>query len=299
MQPGRDIAALLDIMARLRDPDTGCAWDVVQTFETIAPYTVEEAHEVADAIARGDLDDLCDELGDLLLQVVFHARMAEEAGHFAFPDVVEAITTKMIRRHPHVFGPEEGRSPEMAKGQWRRIKAEEKAERRTRRAAAGRAEPGSLLDEVPAGLPALARAVKLQDAAGAVGFDWNDPKAVIAKIREELDELEAEVDAGAGEAAVAGELGDVLFALANLGRHLKVDPDGALRSTNEKFRRRFAFIERALAAEGRSPAEASLVEMEALWQRAKTESQIVHREMPPDRSPGDIGAQTGYRFGQP
>jgi ATP diphosphatase len=299
MQPGRDIADLLQIMARLRDPETGCAWDMAQTFETIAPYTIEEAHEVADAIARGDLDDLCDELGDLLLQVVFHARMAEEAGRFAFADVVEAITAKMIRRHPHVFGPEEGRSPEMAKGQWRRIKAEEKAERRARRSAAGRADAGGLLDDVPAGLPALARAVKLQDAAGAVGFDWNDPKAVIAKIREEIDELEAEVDAGAGEAAVADELGDVLFALANLGRHLKVDPDGALRSTNEKFRRRFAFIERALGAEGRSPAEASLAEMEALWQRAKTEVKIVHREKLQDRSPGDIVAQTGYRFGQP
>jgi ATP diphosphatase len=187
----------------------------------------------------------------------------------------------------------------MAKGQWRRIKAEEKAERRARRAAAGLTETGGLLDDVPAGLPALARAVKLQDAAGAVGFDWNDPKAVIAKIREEIDELEAEVDAGAGEAAIAGELGDVLFALANLGRHLKVDPDGALRSTNEKFRRRFAFIERALAAGGRSPAEASLAEMEELWQRAKTESKIVHRQTPPDGSPGDIVSQTGYRFGQP
>lgn len=270
MQPGRDITALLAIMARLRDPETGCAWDVRQTFETIAPYTLEEAHEVADAIARGDLADLCDELGDLLLQVVFHARMAEEAGAFAFPDVVEAITAKMIRRHPHVFGPEEARSPEMAKGSWARIKAEEKAAKAARRAAAGMTEAESLLDDVPVALPALQRAVKLQDKAGSVGFDWNDPKAVIAKIREELDELEAEVDGGAGRAAVEGELGDVLFALANLGRHVGVDPDAALRATNEKFRRRFGHIERVLAAEGRGPKDASLDEMEALWQAAKT-----------------------------
>lgn len=268
MQPGRDITALLDIMARLRDPRTGCAWDVVQTFESIAPYTIEEAYEVADAISRGDLDDLRDELGDLLLQVVFHARMAEEAGRFAFPDIVQAITEKMIRRHPHVFGPEEVRSPEMAKGAWKAIKAQEKAARRFKRGAIGEA-PG-LLDDVPVAMPPLARAVKLQDVAGSVGFDWNDPKAVIAKIREELDELEAEIDGGGASSAVEGELGDVLFALANLGRHLKVDPDSALRATNEKFRRRFGYIERTLAAEGRSPRETSLADMEALWQRAKS-----------------------------
>jgi ATP diphosphatase len=270
MQPGRDISRLLEIMARLRDPETGCAWDVVQTFETIAPYTLEEAYEVADAIARGDLADLRDELGDLLLQVVFHARMAEEAGAFAFPDVVEAITTKMIRRHPHVFGPAEGRSPEMAKGQWQRIKAEEKAERQARRAARGEGADEGLLADVPVAMPPLARAVKLQDKAGSVGFDWNDPRAVIAKIREELDELEAEIDGRTATAAAESELGDVLFALANLARHLKIDPDAALRSTNEKFRRRFGYIERALAADGRGPAEATLDEMEALWQAAKT-----------------------------
>jgi ATP diphosphatase len=270
MQPGRDISRLLEIMARLRDPETGCAWDVVQTFETIAPYTLEEAYEVADAIARGDLADLRDELGDLLLQVVFHARMAEEAGAFAFPDVVEAITTKMIRRHPHVFGPAEGRSPEMAKGQWQRIKAEEKAERRARRAARGEGADEGLLADVPVAMPPLARAVKLQDKAGSVGFDWNDPRAVIAKIREELDELEAEIDGRTATAAAESELGDVLFALANLARHLKIDPDAALRSTNEKFRRRFGYIERALAADGRGPAEATLDEMEALWRAAKT-----------------------------
>ncbi|HUG61129.1 MAG TPA: nucleoside triphosphate pyrophosphohydrolase [Methylomirabilota bacterium] len=270
MQPGRDITALLDIMARLRDPQTGCAWDVMQTFESIAPYTIEEAYEVADAISRGDLDDLRDELGDLLLQVVFHARMAEEAGRFAFPDIVQAITKKMIRRHPHVFGPEDARSPEMAKGVWKAIKAQEKATRRAKRGTMGDA-PG-ILDDVPVAMPPLARAVKLQDVAGSVGFDWNDPKAVIAKIREELDELEAEIDGSGALSAVEGELGDVLFALANLGRHLKVDPDSALRATNEKFRRRFGYIEKALAAEGRSPREASLADMEALWQRAKSDA---------------------------
>lgn len=271
MEPGRTIDRLIDIMARLRDPRTGCAWDVEQTFETIAPYTLEEAHEVADAIARGDREDIRDELGDLLLQVVFHARIAEEEGAFAFPDVVEAITAKMIRRHPHVFGPEEARSPRMAKDQWKRIKAEEKAERAARRRAAGLdTEEGGLLHDIPGALPALARAVKLQDRAGSVGFDWNDPRAVIAKIREELDELEAELDGGGVADRLTDELGDVLFAFANLARHLGLDPDAALRSTNEKFVRRFRYIERSLAAAGRSPREATLAEMEALWTEAKT-----------------------------
>ncbi|MBH0237022.1 nucleoside triphosphate pyrophosphohydrolase [Methylobrevis albus] len=271
MQHGRDIDDLLAIMAALRDPDHGCPWDVEQDFASIAPYTIEEAYEVADAIARGDLDDLRDELGDLLLQVVFHARMAEEAGNFAFADVVEAITAKMIRRHPHVFGDEDARSAGMAKGAWNRIKAAEKAARRARRAERGLPDdtgPG-LLGEVAAAQSALPRAVKLQAKAATVGFDWGDPKLVIAKIREELDELEAEIDAGSDRTTIAGELGDVLFAFANLARHLDVDPDMALRLTNEKFVRRFGYIERALAAAGRSPAEASLDEMEALWQQAK------------------------------
>ncbi|WP_237151789.1 nucleoside triphosphate pyrophosphohydrolase [Oryzibacter oryziterrae] len=272
MQPGRDIGTLIEIMRRLRDPQTGCAWDVEQTFETIAPYTLEEAHEVAEAIARGDRHDICDELGDLLLQVVFHARMAEEEGAFAFPDVVEAITTKMIRRHPHVFGPEEARSPQMAKGAWARIKAEEKAEKAARRGETAAPAAASLLDDVPVAIPALMRAVKLQDKAGSVGFDWNDPKAVIAKIREELTELEAEIDGAGDRPAIEGELGDVLFALANLGRHLGIDPEGAVRVTNEKFRRRFSYIERRLADAGRQPKEASLAEMEALWQAAKSEA---------------------------
>ncbi|KPL50794.1 nucleoside triphosphate hydrolase [Prosthecomicrobium hirschii] len=272
MTPSRDIHRLIEIMAALRHPETGCPWDVEQDFRSIAPYTVEEAFEVADAIERGDPDDLREELGDLLLQVVYHARMAEEAGTFDFGAVVEAITTKMIRRHPHVFGDEIARSAGMAKGAWNRIKAEEKALKAARRATRGLAEAApSLLDDVPAGMPGLVRAVKLQDKAGTVGFDWNDPKAVIAKIREELDEIEAEIDRTPRDlSATEAELGDVLFAVANLARHLKLDPEAALRVTNEKFRRRFAHIEAVLAARGSSPAEASLDEMEAIWQEAKT-----------------------------
>ena len=276
MQPGRDISVLIDIMARLRDPKAGCAWDIQQTFETIAPYTIEEAYEVAEAIARGDRHDICDELGDLLLQVVFHARMAEEEGAFAFPDVVEAVTRKMIRRHPHVFGPEEARTPHLVKGLWEKIKAEEKAEKAARH---GGEMPRSLLDAVSVAMPPMLRAVKLQQKAGTVGFDWNDPRAVVAKIREELDELEAEMDRADREeldkaearASIEAELGDVLFALANLGRHLDIDPDAAVRATNEKFRKRFSYIERKLEETGRRPEEATLDEMEALWQEAKSE----------------------------
>nr|HMN87427.1 nucleoside triphosphate pyrophosphohydrolase [Bauldia sp.] len=245
MQPSRDIARLIEIMAALRDPVSGCPWDQVQTFATIAPYTVEEAHEVAEAIARNDMDDLRDELGDLLLQVVYHARMAEEAGAFAFPDVVEAITAKMIRRHPHVFGDETARAAGAAKGFWEKIKAEEKRARVARDGVA----PAGLLDGVATGLPPLQRAVKLQAKAATVGFDWNDPRAVLAKLREEIDEVEAELDAGPeGRARAAGEVGDLLFAVANLARHLDVDPDQALRGTNVKFVRRFGAIEAALAA---------------------------------------------------
>lgn len=276
MQPGRDISVLIDIMARLRTPGTGCAWDLQQTFETIAPYTIEEAYEVAEAIARGDRHDICDELGDLLLQVVFHARMAEEEGTFAFPDVVEAITRKMIRRHPHVFGPTVARTPHLVKGLWEKIKAEEKAEKAARH---GGEIPKGLLDAVSIAMPPMLRAVKLQQKAGTVGFDWNDPRAVLAKIREELDELEAEMDSadreetGKAEArtAIEAELGDVLFALANLGRHLDIDPEAAVRATNEKFRKRFSYIERKLEEAGRRPENATLEEMEALWQEAKTE----------------------------
>ena len=269
MQPSRDIGRLIEIMAALRDPATGCPWDVVQNFATIAPYTVEEAHEVADAIARGDLSDLRDELGDLLLQVVYHARMAEEIGAFAFPDVVEAITTKLIRRHPHVFGDEDARAAGAAKGFWEKAKAEEKRAR----AESLDGVPGKgLLEDVAPGLPALQRAVKLQAKASTVGFDWNDPRAVLAKLREEIDEIEAELaHAPVDSGRAADEVGDLLFAVANLARHLEIDPDQALRRTNAKFVRRFGAIEAALAAGGRSPAEASLDEMEALWQGAKAD----------------------------
>jgi ATP diphosphatase len=260
MTPSRDIARLLEIMARLRDRQTGCPWDVEQTFQTIAPYTVEEAYEVSEAIARNDMRDLCDELGDLLLQVVYHAQMASEIGAFEFGDVVQAITAKMIRRHPHVFGDADARAAGAAKGQWDRIKAEEKRARGD--------QPKRLLDAVPVAIPALMRAIKLQQKASTVGFDWNAPKAVLAKIREELDEIEAEIEAGSPE-RLADEVGDLLFAAANLARHLKVDADQALSGTNTKFVRRFSAIEDGLAAEGRTPKDATLDEMEALWQRAK------------------------------
>src|SRR5579871_4175977 len=263
MTPSREIGRLLEIMAALRTPGTGCPWDLAQNFSTIAPYTLEEAYEVADAIARGDLVDLKDELGDLLLQVVFHARMAEEQGAFDFGDVVQAITEKLIRRHPHVFGDEQSRTPQAVEGLWERIKAEEKAARPNR-------GEESALAGVPVALPALTRALKLQEKAGKVGFDWNDVGAVLAKIREEIAEVEEEI-AGGSEQSLPGEVGDLIFAVVNLARHLKVDPESALRGANMKFERRFAHIERRLAERGRTPESVSLDEMEALWVEAKTE----------------------------
>jgi ATP diphosphatase len=274
MPPSRDIKALLDIMAQLRTPGTGCPWDLEQNFASIAPYTIEEAYEVTDAIARGDLGDLCDELGDLLLQVVFHARMAEEQGAFAFGDVVEAITKKMIRRHPHVFADANGViTPEHVAGNWERIKAEEKAERAARRPSGEAPLAKSLLSGVKAGQPALTRAMALQRKASSVGFDWNDPREVLRKIREEADEIEAALDRNDKD-ELEGETGDLLFALVNLARHIGADPDLALRGTNAKFERRFSYIERTLAAQGRSLEGASLAEMDALWDEAK------HRERP-------------------
>ncbi len=260
VKPSRDIAHLLEIMAALRTPGTGCPWDLEQDFRTIAPYTLEEAYEVADAIARGDLNELRDELGDLLLQVVFHARMAEEQGAFDFGDVVATIMSKLIRRHPHVFADPEGRTAEHVKGLWDRIKAEEKAEQ-------GEAPQGALAS-VPVALPALTRALKLQQKASRVGFDWNDPRAVLAKIREEADEIEAELERGETNEAAA-EVGDLLFAVVNLARHFDADPEDVLRQCNRKFERRFAAIEKALAARGRTPAESTLTEMDALWDEAK------------------------------
>jgi ATP diphosphatase len=259
-------------MAALRTPGSGCPWDLEQDFATIAPYTIEEAYEVADAISRGDLDDLKDELGDLLLQVVFHARMAEERHAFAFPDVVQAITEKLIRRHPHVFGDVSGLSTGQVNVQWDQIKAQEKA------AKAARANGTPALDSTPArdgalagvsaGLPALTRALKLQQKAGKVGFDWNDPKAVLAKIREETQEIEAELENGKRD-QIEAELGDLMFAVVNLARHLDVDSETALRATNLKFERRFGAIEDALAAQGKTPQDATLDEMDALWNTAK------------------------------
>ena len=265
MKPSRDISRLIEIMAALRTPGTGCPWDLEQTFETIAPYTLEEAYEVADAIVRGDIDGLREELGDLLLQVVFHARMAQERGAFEFGDVVQAITEKLIRRHPHVFADAEGRTAKAVEGLWERVKAEEKAAKATH---GGKAAPTGALAGVPVALPGLSRALKLQNKAGAVGFDWNDPKAVLAKIREEPDEIEAALDSGEAKEA-AGEVGDLLFAVVNLARHLDADPEAVLRATNLKFERRFQSIERALAARGKTPKDASLAEMDALWDEAK------------------------------
>jgi ATP diphosphatase len=268
MTPSRDISRLIEIMAQLRTPVTGCPWDLEQNFETIAPYTIEEAYEVADAIARSDFEDLKDELGDLLLQVVYHARMAEEQNAFAFGDVVEAITRKLIRRHPHVFADKDGNiAPAGVKSAWERIKGEEKAERAARRPG-GSAPSGSLLSSVKAGLPALTRAMELQRKASTVGFDWNDPRAVLQKIREEADEIEAELDHGDNE-QLAAETGDLLFALVNLARHVGANPEMALRGANLKFERRFAYIEHALASQGRTLEGASLSEMDALWNEAK------------------------------
>jgi ATP diphosphatase len=280
MTPSRDISGLLDIMAQLRNPGSGCPWDLEQDFATIAPYTIEEAYEVADAIARGDLDDLRDELGDLLLQVVFHARMAEEQNAFSFGDVVEAITAKMIRRHPHVFADVNGRlTPSDVKGAWDRIKAEEKAERAARRPA-GEASHKSLLSSVKAGQPALTRAMQLQRKASSVGFDWNDPHAVLHKIREEADEIEAALDRGDAD-ELADETGDLLFALVNLARHIGADPEKALRGTNAKFERRFGYIERKLAEQWRSLDQSSLEEMDALWNEAKEKEKKDSSHLPP------------------
>ena len=260
MTPSRDIDRLLAIMAALRMPKTGCPWDLEQNFATIAPYTIEEAYEVADAIERGDLADLEEELGDLLLQVVFHARMAQEQDAFDFGDVVETLCEKLIRRHPHVFGDEQSRTPEAVKCLWERIKAQEKAAR-------GKPEPAGALAGVPVAFPALSRALKLQAKASKVGFDWNDPHAVLRKIREEADEIEAALNDDPNSAAA--EVGDLLFAAVNLARHLDADPEAVLRQTNQKFERRFASIEAALAAKGKTPMESTLAEMDALWDAAK------------------------------
>lgn len=270
MEASKDISRLIEIMEALRQPETGCPWDVVQTFETIKPYTIEEAYEVADAIERKDMDDLCEELGDLLLQVVFHARIAEERGEFAFGDVVEAVTSKMIRRHPHVFAVSEADTPDSVKLQWDRIKAEEKRERAERRARRGITEDfkAGFLGGVQRNQPALTEALKLQEQAARAGFDWSDPAPILNKIEEEIAELREALAEGKPE-KVSDELGDLIFALVNIGRHVKADPEDALRGTNTKFRRRFNHIETSLTENGETLEEASLERMEDLWQAAK------------------------------
>jgi ATP diphosphatase len=265
--PDDPMERLLAVMAQLRNPDGGCPWDLEQSFATIAPYTIEEAYEVADAIERRDMAALKDELGDLLLQVVFHAQMAREAGDFDFADVANAISDKMIRRHPHVFGDDEIESATAQTVAWEEQKANE---RREAALAAGRSP--SVLDGVTVGLPALTRALKLQNRAARVGFDWPDVLQVFMKIDEELAELKSELlTEEVASARLQDEVGDLLFACVNLARHLKVDPEAALRHGNAKFERRFRQVEQKLNRNGRSPAEASLDEMEALWRQAKKE----------------------------
>jgi MazG family protein len=266
MTDAPDLLRLLDIMVRLRDPERGCPWDRAQSFATIAPYTIEEAYEVAEACERGDASALKDELGDLLFQVVFHARIAEEAGLFAFNDVAQAIADKMLRRHPHVFGDAVIADAAAQTRAWEEHKA---AERRAK--AANGSAPESALDGVGEALPALTRALKLQGRAARVGFDWPDPPPILDKIEEEIGELRAAMADGGAPAAIEDELGDLLFAVVNLARRLTVDPAQALRGACRKFDRRFRRIEALLAEAGTTPAAASLDEMEALWQKAKTE----------------------------
>jgi len=270
MDASKDISRLIEIMAALRNPQTGCPWDIVQTFETIKPYTIEEAYEVSDAIERNDMDDLCEELGDLLLQVVFHARMAEEAGEFSFGDVVEAITRKMIRRHPHVFARSDADTPDAVKKQWDEIKQAEKRERIERRAKRGVSEDfkAGFLGSVQRSFPALTEALKLQERAAKVGFDWSAPEPILDKIEEEIGELRIALAEG-DQVKVSDELGDLIFAVVNIGRHVKADPEDSLRGTNTKFRRRFNHIETVLEAKGETLEAASLERMEEIWQAAK------------------------------
>ncbi|HSC48204.1 MAG TPA: nucleoside triphosphate pyrophosphohydrolase [Gammaproteobacteria bacterium] len=255
----KEMQRLLEIMAALRDPERGCPWDLQQSFETIAPYTLEEAYEVADAIERGDLSALRDELGDLLLQVVYHSRLAEERGLFAFADVAAGVGEKLVNRHPHVFAAAKLRDAEEQSRDWEARKAHERA---------AKAEGGAL-EGVPMNLPALVRAEKLQKRAARVGFDWPALPPVFAKVREELGELEREVEMGATAERVRNELGDLLFALANLARKLKLDPEQALRGTNRKFERRFAHVETRLREQGRTPEHSNLEEMDTYWDEAK------------------------------
>jgi len=257
--PDGGMPRLLEIMRRLRDPDTGCPWDIEQDFDTIAPYTIEEAYEVADAIARSDWAELEGELGDLLLQTVYHTQMGSEAGHFTFDSVVRNISDKMVARHPHVFGDESrDKSAEQQTRDWEKIKAAERAGKKQTRT----------LDGVATGLPALTRAVKLQKRAARVGFDWPDTSHVIDKITEEAGEL-VEARESLGQAQIEEEFGDLMFVVANLARHLDIDPEAALRGTNAKFTRRFEAVEDALKAKGKTPSDSNLEEMDALWDQVK------------------------------
>ena len=264
--PTEPLARLLAVMAWLRDRQHGCPWDIDQTFRTIAPYTIEEAYEVADAIERDDMPALKEELGDLLLQVVYHAQMATESGSFTFADVARAIADKMVDRHPHVFGDFKIADADAQTVSWEARKAAE-------RAGSNGSEPTGALDGVARALPALLRAEKLQKRAARVGFDWKETGPVIDKIEEELRELRSEIAAERiDRSRIVDEMGDVLFAAANLARHCKVDPETALRGTNDKFERRFRYIEQCLASQGRRPSDATLEEMELLWQKAKSEA---------------------------
>jgi MazG family protein len=263
----REMTELLELMARLRDPDNGCPWDREQTYATIVPHTIEEAYEVADAIARADWTEFQSELGDLLFQVVFYAQIAREEGRFDFADVARGIVEKMTRRHPHVFGDARYANAAEQTAAWEQLKADEKTER-----------PASVLAGVPLALPALTRAVKLQKKASKVGFDWGAVEPILAKIQEEIAEIRHEIAVQASAERLADELGDVLFAVANLARHLQLDPEAALRGTNAKFERRFRRIEAWLAETGRVPSESTLAEMDALWDRAKAEEKAGSRK---------------------
>ena len=259
MQPSRELSRLVEIMAALRNPDGGCPWDLEQDFSTIRHYTIEEAYEIADAIEREDYDDLCDELGDLILQPVYHAQLASERGLFELGDVIEAITTKLIRRHPHVFGPDAAKDAEGAKARWDDIKATERAGK-----AEKRQQKQSLLDDVPRALPAIVRAEKLAKRADSVDFDWPDWPSTMDKVREEVAEVEAAAEAG-DKAKTAEEIGDLLFAVANLARKLNVDPEAALRDANLKFTRRFEHVEARAAEYGVPLAEAGLERLDGYW----------------------------------
>jgi nucleoside triphosphate diphosphatase len=307
----KTLSDLLAVMAALRTPGSGCPWDLEQTFASIAPYTIEEAYEVAEAIANGDRSAMLEELGDLLLQVVYHARMAEEEGAFAFADVVDRITRKMLRRHPHVFGTAAERAAGAAPGFWERIKDAEKRERGghgptarseedTPHAVQRRRQRASILDGIGKALPSLTRAIKLQNKAAQVGFDWPELAQVLGKLNEELGELRRAIAAARSrhpraDAAIAEEFGDVLFVMANLARHLRIDPEASLRAANAKFVRRFRRIEERLAEQGRSPEQATLAEMDRMWDEAKAEE----RALPALAVGRDGGAKPAQHHARP